>query len=437
MRRRELTIPTIIGILVTIGGLAAGIFLLREPLRNLVGASAEETPDQVRITNTTDASFVVSWVTAKAISGYIQYGEGVNTSLVVSDDRDQEKGNIGNYFTHIVTIKGLKPTTKYSFKIGSGRNLYDNTGKLYENTTGVTIRNQPPADVAYGQVIGSGGDPADGAIVYLALPGVVTQAALVKSSGSWVIPLATARTTDLTSFAAYDKEKTRVEIFVQGGPLGTSSVIALTNNVQPLPEVTLGKTYDLTAQAGSTTTTPEASISSRFKNEALAPATKTSEELVLVSPKANETVNTQKPEIIGVAPAGTKITVTIHSSTVITQTVTANTNGQWSYTVPQNLSPGEHTVTITAIINGVKKTVQKTFVVEAAGNSNAPAFSSTPSAILKPTPTPIPSPTVIPRVAYPSTTSGTPQTGNLTPTLILLILGIGLVSAGVYGSYRF
>ena len=100
--------------------------------------------------------------------------------------------------------------------------------------------------------------------------------------------------------------------------------------------------------------------------------------------------------------------------------------------MPNDLEPGTHTITITALVDGVKKTVQKNFVVEAAGVSNAPAKIATPAATLKPTPTPKPTP----RVAYPSTESGTPQSGNLTPTLLLLILGSGLIVVG-YASYNY
>ena len=417
MKKRELTIPTILGILVTIGGLVAGVFLLNAPLRSLVGASPEETPTEVKVTNTADTSFVVSWTTAKSTSGYIQYGEGEKPELVVSDDRDQENGEIGIYFTHLVTIRGLKAATNYGFRIGSGKGLYDQGGQLYKVTTGITLRNPPRADVAYGQIVTSSGDPVDGALVYLAMPGTVPQAAITKSSGSWVIPISTARTVDLTSFAAYDASAGQVGVLVQAGALGTATVTTTTGNTKPVPEITLGQTVNLAAQQPTPTPSTESKLSG--------PA------LVILTPKSGERVNSTQPEIMGKAPAGAEVTIVIHSTTQITQTVTADENGDWSYSVPAGLEPGTHTITITALVNGVKKTVQKSFVVEAAGVSNAPAKIATPAATLKPTPTPKPTP----RVAYPSTESGTPQSGNLTPTLLLLILGSGLVLTGAF-AYR-
>ncbi|KKR91975.1 MAG: hypothetical protein UU42_C0006G0014 [Candidatus Woesebacteria bacterium GW2011_GWA1_41_13b] len=417
MKKRELTIPTILGIVVTIGGLIAGVFLLNAPLRSLVGASPEETPTDVKITNTSDVSFVVSWTTAKSTSGYIQYGEGGNPELVVSDDRDQERGEIGNYFTHLVTVRGLKASTDYVFRIGSGRSLYDQEGQLYAVTTGVTLRTPPGADVAYGQVVTSSGDPVDGALVYLVMPGTVPQAAITKPSGSWVIPVSTARTTDLTSFAAYDPVGGQVSILIQAGTLGAANVTTTMANTKPVPEITLGQTVNLTQ---GPIATPAAG------SKLTGAASETGEMLVILTPKSGEKVNSAQPEIMGKAPAGAEVVIVIHSTTEISQTVTADENGDWSYSVPRDLEPGTHTVTITALVNGVKKTVQKSFVVEAAGTSNAPARVATPAATLKPTPKPTP------RVAYPSTESGTPESGNLTPTLLLLILGSGLVLTGAF-----
>lgn len=447
-----MTIPTILGILVAIGGLAAGIWLLRDPLRTIVGASAEETPQSVRLTNITDTSFVVSWTTAKSTSGFVQYAESSNTNpdLAVSDDRDQEKGEIGSYFTHLVTVRGLKAATAYAFRVGSGKSLYDQAGSLYQVSTGPALHNPPVADVAYGQVNNAAGEPADGAIVYISLTGVVPQATLVKSSGSWVIPLSTARTTDLGSYAAYDKQASSEDIFVQAGPGGTATVSTNTNTDSPVANIVLGQTGQ-TAVVETTTTLPTptpvtntvvpevtSDDTSKFSGGALGPATEATAEgtLTLLTPVSGEKVNTDKPVIMGTAPKNAKVTIEIHSDAAITTEVRADALGNFEYTVPQNLDPGTHTITISSIVNGVVKKITKSFVVEAAGVSVVPAKIATPSGTIKPSPTPTikpsPTPTIVPRVTIPSTASGVPVSGDLTPTLLLLILGIGLVIVGSY-----
>ena len=104
-------------------------------------------------------------------------------------------------------------------------------------------------------------------------------------------------------------------------------------------------------------------------------------------------------------------------------TVKADKNGVFTYQIPPGLEPGQHTITISALINGVVQKITKTFVVEAAGTTGVITFTATPSAVV--------------RKAYPATTSAIPKSGNLTPTLILLILGTGLIFVGLASYGRF
>jgi len=74
----------------------------------------------------------------------------------------------------------------------------------------------------------------------------------------------------------------------------------------------------------------------------------------------------------------------------------------------------------------------------AAAGSSLPSFTASPSATATPTATPKASPTASPsaRVSLPSTASGVPTSGTLTPTLVLFILGLALMSLGVMGQLK-
>ena len=242
--------------------------------------------------------------------------------------------------------------------------------------------------------------------------GAVPQAALVKSSGSWVIPLSTARSVDLTSFVAYDPKSSQIQIQVQAGPLGQASVITTTDQDSPVPVISLGQNLNLLATQPQPS---EAPTSSRFSTSSL----------TIISPQTGEEVNSTQPEIIGRGPANTEITITINSPTAITDTIQTDANGEFSYSVPKDLPPGEHTITISTLVDGVARQVQRKFTVLAAGTSQIPAYSATSSATIKP------------RVAMPATTSGVPASGNLTPTLVLLILGSALIISGVVTYKKF
>ncbi|MDP1743472.1 MAG: hypothetical protein Q8L51_01655 [Candidatus Amesbacteria bacterium] len=402
MKRPEITIPTLFGIMITLGGLVTGLWLMRNTTSFNTSASIDETPTNIQITNISDTAFSVSWVTAKATSGFVKYGD-----LVVSDDRDQDRGSIGSYFTHLVSIRGLKASTNYKIKIGSGKSL----GSESVVTTGMTLRNPPPADVVYGQIMTSGGDPAEGSLVYVRLPGVVPQVALVKTSGSWVVPLSISRTSDLTSFASYDKQSATADISVQAGPLGTSSQSVVLSNARPLAQITLGQTL-------APTPIPESTPISKFSDDSL-------DASVSATPSKIK-LNTIKPNVSGEAPAGSEINIEINSENQIKATVKTNKKGQYNFKIPDGLEPGEHTITVSTLVDGVIQKVTRTFTVEAAGTTTLPVFSATPSAKLKPTPTPIA------RVALP-VTNDQPKSGNFEFSLLLLSLGAILITSGVFG----
>ncbi len=482
--RRDIRIPTLFGLLLAIGGLTSGLWLLQGQLRNAAEAAAEESPKEVRIANISDTGFVVTWVTERAVSGFVQYGpSGSATDLVISDDRDQQRGEVSTYSTHFVSVKGLSPSTKYLFRIGSGGGLYEKNGQPYEITTGPTIADPPAADVSYGQVVDDLGSPAEGALVFFNVQGASSQATLVKSTGAWVIPLSTARTTDLSKYFEYDKSTTKIEIFVRGGVV-TTTAVTTTGKDSPVEEITLGKNYDFTNDI----TSNNRLVESKFTNESLSRDVVTEVgALTILTPKFGEKVNSFRPEIIGEAPAGATITIEIHSNEVITDTVVADQSGNYSYSVPTDLSPGEHSLTISTTIDGVVSKITRSFTVYAAGESDIPAFSATPSATLVPSlsptkppsptkvvtmsPTLSPKPTMIPTKAVsittaptmkptatpkasptprptnlpaptsisevkPSSQSALPQSGNDLATILIAGLGFVLIASGSLW-YRF
>ncbi|MBI5358477.1 hypothetical protein HZB69_02495 [Candidatus Amesbacteria bacterium] len=404
MKRPEITIPTLFGIMITLGGLVTGLWLMRNTTSFNTSASTDEAPTNIQITNVSDTSFSVSWVTAKATSGFVKYDE-----LVVSDDRDQDRGSIGNYFTHLVSIRGLKTSTNYKIKIGSGKSL----GSESIVTTGMTLRNPPPADVIYGQIMTSGGDPAEGALIYVKLPGIVPQVALVKTSGSWVVPLSISRTSDLTSFASYDKQSATADISVQAGPLGTASQSVALSNARPVAPIILGEKIVVLP-----TPTPESTPISKFSDDSL-------DASVSATPSKIK-LNTIKPNVSGEAPAGAEISIEINSKNKITATVKANKKGQYDFKIPEGLEPGEHTITVSTLVDGVIQKVTRSFIVEAAGTTTLPTFAATPSAKLKPIPTPKA------RVAIP-VKNDQPRSGNFEFSLLLLSIGAILITSGVFG----
>lgn len=443
MKRREITIPTLLGLFIAIGGIFSAVWLTGGPARFLVGASPESVPQSVKITNVSDTSSSISWITDKAVSGFIEYTEdrSGSTKMTASDDRDQEKGNVGLYQTHHVTLKGLTPSATYKIVVGSA------TGKFPQSniSTGPTISISPTADVAFGQVVTTSGDVAEGAIVYLQAPGGMEQSTLVKSSGNWIIPIAISRTSDLSSFVVYDKKSTPVTISVQAAILGTATKTILADKLSPATTITLNtsENVDITS---STDVIPTTIPESKFSTELVVSTSSAPSGLKLLSPKPSEQINSQRPVIIGEAEKNSEIQIEINSSQPIVAVIKTSSTGKFIYNTPQDLQPGTHTVTVTTTpASGIPQKITRTFTVLALNTSVDPAFSATGSAQITITPSPTSpvvtatigaSPTKVPvQVFYPSTASGTPESGNFTSTLILIILGCGLLLTGglIYG----
>ncbi len=464
-------IPTMVGLLVLVLGLGAGLYLVGKATI-VPRASAEETPKEIKITNLTENSFTVSWLTEIPTTGFVRYGtQATSLDQTVGDDRDQLSGSVDPFVTHHVTIRNLKPDTTYLFKIGSGtrRTLFDNNGQPYGQKTPTVLGAPPPADTAYGTVVTQQSSPADGAIVYLRLPGAKSLSALVKSSGNWAASLSTARTEDLSAYATYDRQSTLVEIFVQAGSNNTASAVTVTANDSPVPPMTLGKSHDFRSdvpiiedlQASGSALPPgadldsdklpaakeasgsgvkadeEATKSSQFGTGSLTgnkPQTSTYKLEILNPEEEGERVTTAKPEIFGTSPKNVTLSIVVESPVKYTDEIEVGADGLWEWTPPANLAPGQHAVTISYTDgNGVLQKIKRTFVVAAAGSSTSlPAFEATPSGSASPSALP----SAPPRVSMPSTESGVPTAGILTPTIAVVILGATLLAMGVFWQLR-
>lgn len=455
-------ISTIIGILVLISGIAAGVYLVQKGGVWSLKADPGTVPKEIKITNISENNFTVSWITEKETIGFIKYGMTPSLETTVGDERDKLSGKPAPYFIHHVKIENLKPETKYYFNISSEKRLYDNQGKPYEITTGPALGTPPLVDTTYGTILKVDGSPAEGVVVYLNLANSTPLSALAKSGGNWMIPLSVTRAANLSSYITYDPDASVEEIFVQGGSLGTAMAIVTTKNDSPVPTITLGGSYDFreTEIKGRTQATPTPSTTRFSLQSLITPPAAGGEELSIIDPGENEEVVTQKPEIRGTGPEGTTLNLTLESPENFITTVTINKDGSWSWIPPFNLSPGEHRVTA-SLPDGT--TISRRFTVLAAEGDLA-AFSASPSGTLTPSPTPTKSltptpatsltttptvtpiatltatptitPTVVPRKAMPATEEGVPKSGYLTPTLFFVILGLSLVFTGLFLNFK-
>ena len=421
--------PTALGLLILLVAVGVGLYWVKNKTGTGPNSAPALAPKQVRLTNVTDTGFSVSWTTDQAATGKIKVGtDEKNLKDQVLDDRDQLSGETGSFEVHYLTGKNLKAGTKYYFKIESGGRAFDNQGKPFEITTGPTLGNPPPADPVYGTVLTAGKTPAEGVIVYVNLANAAPLSALVKSGGNWALSLSTARTADLKSYLTYDAQATIINLLAQGGKQGTAPAITTTANDNPVPDITLGQSHDFRAQTAAKTETPTATGSSSFSLEPLIAQNEVSTpsgEVTLENPGVNgEIINATQPAFIGSGPPGTVLAIEIHSTDTYTGTATVNQDGDWEFIPPQGLAAGAHAITIAYLDSGgIERALTRNFVIAAAGDTDVPAITATPSGSVA---------TDSGRTSMPSTAGGVPQPGAGDVSLLLLLTGLGLLFGGLH-----
>ncbi len=437
--KNENRIPTLVGLFLIGLSLTATVVLFKNAQTLFTQASPDHTPGDVKITNINESSLTVSWITTETTSGSVNFGETSSLGSVAPDDRDQISATTNQFTTHYVTLRYLKPGAQYYFKIISGGKTYDRNGEAYLVTTAPEIpAGQNQSSPIYGTVTKNDGTPAEGAIVYLTINRATPLSTLVKTSGSWLLPLNNIRSDDLLNLAEI-KENDKIDIFVQNGNEGSARAKAKILVGSPLPQIILGKISDFTQEKSLPSSSPATEtlpdLNSSVSSLSATSTPPASLNPSLTTPATESAIPSDKPLISGTGLPGKTVTIKIESEAPIIGTTKVNENGSWTWTPPTGLTPGEHKVTITTTDKtGKLLTFVRNFTVLASGTQVVEA--ATPSATPKtsPTATPKPQPTATPKAtASPSpisTVSAAPKSGNFLPTILISLLGLGMIFLG-------
>ncbi|MFZ2025438.1 MAG: hypothetical protein WAV51_04090 [Microgenomates group bacterium] len=426
-------IPTIIGIILVILLMTGISFLFQFLSKTQTRASTSIEPQQVTVTNITDASFTVIWTTEEEASGTVLAVDTNGKKYSGFDERDAS-GKLGKYVTHSVSIRSLTPATPFSFTILSNGKKYPTDKKNYQVTTFASLIETPPnIDPAYGKVTLSDTTPAEGAIVFLTLTDSQTLSTLVRNSGSWIIPLSTIRTIDGSSYVPTSDRYTETLVIQKGTT--ESKVLTDTLNDSPVPDIILGQQFDFrnrdakkpvsSTLAASNAASPQ---SNTTKTAVLGATTGT---ISLTAPMEGATVSTFRPQIKGTGVAGKKVTISLGLTNPTTGTTTVGKDGLWKYTSTKSLSPGKQRVTISSVDAKNKPIViTHTFIVMKSGTQVL--GDATASAELE---TPTPTPEEVATEGAELASEPMPTSGSYIPTILLLILGTALFIGG--GSFLF
>lgn len=434
--KKENKISTILGIIILLAGTFLGVLYLNMTQVFRIGASPENLPKDIRVSNIGSNATTISWITEGETTGFLNWGTSQNNvGQIVKEDESNSK-----FFIHSINLTDLSANTNYFYKINSNGTSYDSGGIPWQFTTGAELGMNRLSIPISGSVVTASGQPAKRALVYLNVTGYLAST-LTSDTGNFVLQLANARTSDLKSYVQIDLTKTLLEMSVQSGQDGVSSARIFPQSANPIPAIVLGQIYDLRnlppntdgQNPGVNLQLPESTApESKFNTETSTGSAKPTS-IILENITEGEIVTSTQPQFFGKGPGGENITITVNSETPVTDTVQIPSNGSWSWTSPAGLAQGAHTITITWIdISGITRSLTRNFIVQAG---EAPAFTAsqsastpTPAAIVSQSPvaspTATPKATTTPKPTASASAQPVPVTGELTPTLILFIMGL-------------
>lgn len=323
----------------------------------------------IEVANISETGFTLLWSTSAETIGAVYFGK--TTSLgdgVAVDDRNVTMPS-GKFQTHFVRVPNLKASTKYFYRVSN----VSNTESPSEISTGPIITTQGSGqDPIFGKVTDQNDGPISGALVIWEAGSSYTKiAALTKNDGSFVLPVALSRTSDLGSFAPLSLGLSeKISITLNGE---TTLVTCRLGEDRPLPSIRLGEPGDCKQLSlGGKTATGSAG----FKDPLTSGSATSGLRLNLTE---NEVVS-PLPTFSGKASPNQMVRIVVKSPTEYSGAVKTDPSGNWTWAPPTSLAPGKHTITVSVTNpDGSIATVGRNFSV-ASDIPILPITAGTPSA---------------------------------------------------------
>lgn len=410
---KEKRFPSIIGLIILIAILFAGVYLSLRSTSLSSKASTTCKPINYQITNLTYSSFDFSFTTASSCL----------STLAVNGKTYSDSSTSSN--THYFKITNLSPKTSYLFVLTSGAETYA-LNDFQVTTASQPNSSVPSSNLAWGKVIDSNKKPVVGAIIYLTIPGAQALSAFSNTNGNWNISFATSFNDNKDNwFTLSDNQEEDIIVYSPDGKL--TQLTNQTDNNDPVPDIIIGQNYF----SITPTSTP---VDSLLGAGSVDSSSATS--LSITSPAESETISTLKPDIFGKGPNNSVFKLSLDNATAVN--VGVGVSGIWHWSPSTNLSIGPHKIVATyqnqTITRNFSVSQNSSLAFTASSSATTPTPSTIPTTSLTSTPTPSPEVTNVPtvRTAKISTTSALYKTGDSLPTYLLVIIAISLFSVSLY-----
>lgn len=465
--------PTLLGVVFLAVALVIGLVVFQSG--GLGGfaprAAPETTPKKITITNVSDTSFSVSFVTDSPTSSFLKYGStAAEQNTQVQDDRAQRTGQPNNSTTHHITVRNLSAGSTYYFVLGTGNGAeFDNNGQAFSVQTAAQPISPGGTSLSISGDVTSSTQPLAEAIVYVLSDEMAPLSTLTNQQGRWAIDLGQARNANTlqavqVSNGAYltliaqgtsTTQSQQTAFTLQtGSPAPTIDVVSGPNVTAPTPSS--GSNTQQTATNSQTTQSEQTDTTFDSGNQSSFAADTTPDPVELdlsnLSPLDIPVVTTATPVIKGQAAPLTRVRIEVNSDNQVIQEVISDPQGNFELDLSEfsdGLEPGNHTVQYSYTDPDTGELISQThsftvdtssLIAQADTGGSAPFSTSNPFPVTSPSPTSTPltsSPLASPggTITNPSTDSAIPVSGSVDATLGVLVLGMFLIGAGSWSYY--
>jgi hypothetical protein len=415
-------LPGYTGFLILFIALFVTVLLSRGTVTSITKATVGSEPKHIHVSNITDTSFTLSYISDAKSIGSLAYGKDVLMTSIALDDRDKLAGKPIERQIHFITITNAAPATMYYYTILSGSQKRDDNGKPFTLITAPALSSlsYEQATVSGMVKIGDGVYPSEG-IMFVTASNSSELASLILSDGSYRVPLSNLRTKTLDSAPLLQKSS----VLQLDALTATqqSHAMVLMSQSSHVPFIVLAQDYDFTLNPE-----PIASSSGNIGMHTAFPVLETPQPVSspeITTPTNAEKFQDQQPTFKGRALSHTEVAIVINSQQEIRTAIQSDDSGSWEFRPSVSLAPGSHTITIKSInASGILQTVTKSFTVYAEGGKftepSVSPFETPLSPTIKPTvpvpPKVLPSPTAAPSPTVAVTPTIIPQTPILQPT---------------------
>lgn len=264
-------IPTLLGLALIITSISLGILIVVLNNQTVKKQRPDFEPQNIHVVNISDTSATITWQTPTSLTGSVVYSENSNLDNFQYDNRN--RGGIKlPHVVHFVTLKDLKPDTKYFYKIISLPENLSKQNSLYEKLlskitvfnpeknfsypdykldfkTGpkITDKTDTPTELTRpikGTVLNTNLNPIDEALVYLNIKDAQDLVSFTSTSGNFIIPLKGIRMFDLKNYYQL-ADNTPATLVIKKGSLSSKVEFTFPLENQTLPPITIGQTINL------------------------------------------------------------------------------------------------------------------------------------------------------------------------------------------------